>query len=282
MRTIIARSCALAAILIAASMAVSQAKNLKDIEITDEFPIDRCADSLGLVTSCIGTDCNAYLPLIVGRVWELDNFACEDCDEFEKVRVSMLDETETVDGQIVRVMEEREWVGDDPEDLTLVEVSRNFLVMCPNTQDVFYFGEDECIDPEDEDAEDEPPFEPHFDCESIGLAYIPEGDGAWRAGLPGAEAGMLMQGGSFLLNATYFQEQAEDYGALDWAQNAELGLSEAGFDDCVLVLDRNLLDDPKSKADGDEKVYCPGIGIVRDEDLELASCTDTGDVACMQ
>ena len=87
---------------------------------------------------------------------------------------------------------------------------------------------------------------------------------------------MLMQGGTFLLNATYFQEMAEDYGALDWAQNAETGLSEAGFEDCVLVLDRNLLEDPKSKAEGDEKVYCPGIGIVRDEDLELDSCTDAG------
>jgi hypothetical protein len=47
------------------------------------------------------------------------------------------------------------------------------------------------------------------------------------------------------------------------------------FEDCVLVLDRNLLEDPKSK-EADEKIYCPGIGIVQDEELELMSCTDSG------
>ena len=52
---------------------VIQAKNLKDVEITDEFPLQRCIDTVALVTSCIGADCNQYLPLIVGRVWELDN-----------------------------------------------------------------------------------------------------------------------------------------------------------------------------------------------------------------
>ncbi len=47
------------------------------------------------------------------------------------------------------------------------------------------------------------------------------------------------------------------------------------------VLDRNLLEDPKGK-EADEKVYCPDIGIVQDEDMELTSCTDGGDVDCAQ
>ena len=59
-------------LLIAMTM-VTQAGNLKNVEITDEFPFQRCIDTVGLVTSCIGADCNQYLPLIVGRVWELDN-----------------------------------------------------------------------------------------------------------------------------------------------------------------------------------------------------------------
>ncbi len=45
------------------------------------------------------------------------------------------------------------------------------------------------------------------------------------------------------------------------------------FEHCVLVLDRNAIEDPMGR-EADEKVYCPDIGIVRDEDLELVSCSD--------
>ena len=275
MKTTIARTCALAGILLVATMAVSQATNLKDIEITDDFPWERCANSVGLLNNCLGADCNPYLPLIVGRVQELDNEGCDDCEEFEEVAVSILADTEMVNGQMTRVMEEREWVeefGEDP-----AEVSRNFVIMCPNTQDVFYFGEDVCLHEDDEDALEEPLYPGHFNCEDIGMLY---GTGAWRAGLGEDEPGLLFPGGTFLLNAAYFQELASV--ALDWAMNAEAGLSEAGFDDCVMVLDRNLLEDPKSKEEGDEKIYCPDIGIVKDEDLEFVSCTDIGDVDCAQ
>jgi len=277
MRKIIARSCALAGILFAATMAVSQAGNLKNIEITDEFPWERCADSVGLVNSCLGADCNPYLPLIVGRVQELDNSECDDCEEFEAVAVSMLADTQTVNGQATRVMEEREWVGEFGEEPELAEVSRNFVIMCPNTQDVFYFGEDVCLNAEDEDALEAPLYSGHYNCEADEMLY---GTGAWRAGLGDDEPGLLFPGGTFLLNAAHFQELASV--ALDWAMNAEAGLSEAGFDDCVMVLDRNLLEDPKSKEEGDEKIYCPDIGIVMDEDLELVSCTDIGDADCEQ
>lgn len=275
MRKIIARSFALAGILFAATMAVSQAGNLKNIEITDEFPWERCADSVGLVNSCLGADCNPYLPLIVGRVQELNNSECDDCEEFEAVTVSMLADTQTINGQMTRVMEEREWVeefGEDP-----AEVSRNFVIMCPNTQDVFYFGEDVCLNAEDEDALEAPLYGGHYNCEADGMLY---GTGAWRAGLGDDEPGLLFPGGTFLLNAAYFQELASV--ALDWAMNAEAELSAAGFEDCVMALDRNLLEDPKSKEDGDEKIYCPDIGIVMDEDLEFVSCTDIGDVDCEQ
>ena len=277
MKKIITRSCALAGILFAATMAVSQAGNLKNIEITDEFPWERCADSVGLINSCLGADCNPYLPLIVGRVQELDNSECDDCEEFEAVAVSMLADTETVNGQATRVMEEREWVGEFGEEPELAEVSRNFVIMCPNTQDVFYFGEDVCLNAEDEDALEAPLYGGHYNCEAVGMLY---GTGAWRAGLGDDEPGLLFPGGTFLLNAAYFQELAS--GALDWAMNAEAGLSEAGFEDCVMALDRNLLEDPKSKEEGDEKIYCPDIGIVMDEDLEFVSCTDIGDVDCEQ
>jgi len=264
------------AIALMASTAVAVAKNLKDVEITDTFPLQRCIDSVGLVTSCIGADCNQYLPLIVGRVWELDNSDCDDCDEAEAVTVTILNDTEMVDGQLTRVLEELE-----SEDGEISERSFNFVNQCPNTQDIYYWGEDVCVAADSGSVSDEPPFAGHIDCEAIGMAF---GGGAWRAGLEGARPGLLFPGGAFLLGARYFQELAGN--ALDWATNAESGLTvedpaNGDFEDCVLVLDRNLLEDPKSKEAGDEKIYCPGIGIVRDEELELESCTDAAG-ACAQ
>ncbi len=38
----------------------------------------------------------------------------------------------------------------------------------------------------------------------------------------------------------------------------------------MLVNDTNALEDPKGK-DGDEKIYCPGVGLTKDEDAELVS-----------
>ncbi len=279
MGTKLASACGFILILFTSTIMVTQAENLKDVEITDAFPVERC-ESPGFDTSCtdLALNCNQYLPLIVGRVWELNNENCDDCDEDEAVRVSILTDTESVGGQPTRVMEEREWVDGE-----LAEVSRNFVNQCPNTQDVYYWGEDVCIAAGSEDALEEEPYEGHIDCTDIDES-LTWGSGAWRAGIEDAEPGILFPGGAFLLGANYFQEVAEN--AQDWATNEEMGLTvdnPAGgeFEDCVLVLDRNLLEDPKSKEDGDEKIYCPGIGIVQDEELELTSCTDGGGV-CTQ
>jgi hypothetical protein len=273
MKSRIFSSCRAILVLLAPAIPAS-ADNLKDVDITGEFPLQRCIDTVGLVTSCVDADCNQYLPLIVGRVWELDNAGCNDCDEAEAVTVSILSDTETVGGQSTRVMEELEMAEGETS-----ERSFNFLNQCPNTQDVYYWGEDVCVAEDSDSALDEPPFENHFDCEAIGMAF---GGGAWRAGIDGAEPGLLFPGGAFLLGARYFQEVAGN--ALDWATNEETGLTvddpaNGQFEDCVLVLDRNLLEDPKSK-EADEKIYCPDIGIVRDEELELTSCIDaSGDCA---
>jgi hypothetical protein len=257
-------------------MTAAQAKNLKGVEITDEFPLERCIASFpsGLATSCVDDDCNQYLPLIVGRVWELDNSGCEDCDEDETVEIKVADEVVEVDGQPTRVFIESETI-----DEVSTEFTRNFLNQCPNTQDVYYWGEEVCV-PEGSDAAEDPPFEYSADCPD----GMEPGGGAWLAGEDDAEPGILFPGGVFLIGARYFQELADN--ALDWAENAEIALSvdnpaNGVFEDCVLVLDRNALEDPKGK-EADEKVYCPSIGIVRDEELELTSCTDPGMMACQQ
>ncbi len=223
------------------------AKNLQKIEFTEEFP--QLADCV-LVNSTAAGASNRYFPLEIGRVWELSNEAClmeGGCDELEEVTVSVLDETEMVDGVLTRVVEERERV-----DGMLDEVSRNFFVECLGTGDVYYFGEDV------EDGEGNP---------------LPDG---WRAGVEDARPGIIFPGGEFLVGARYFQEMAPGV-ALDRAEHVEAGLEvsvEAGdFSDCVLVLDTNALSDPKGLEPGDEKVYCLDVGIVRDEELELIGLT---------
>ena len=141
-----------------------------------------------------------------------------------------------------RVVEEREW-----EDGELVEVSRNWHAICKETGAVYYFGED---------------VDDYEDGEIVGH------EGAWRAGVDGALPGLAMPA-TFLLGARYYQEIAPDV-ALDRAKHVAMDLdvtTPAGsFSRCVGVIDTNELD-PESE--GDPKVYCPGVGIVMDEVIEL-------------
>jgi hypothetical protein len=180
-----------------------------------------------------------------------------DLVEIEAV-ITVLRETQRItftapSGDLVslktRVVEERE-----SEDGELVEVSRNFFAVCRETGDVFYFGED--VD----DYED---------------GEIVSHEGAWRAGVDGAQPGIIMPG-RFLLGSKYFQEIAPGV-AMDRGRNVDMGIeidTPAGtFDGCVAVLDSTTLD---PDAEGDLKIYCHGIGIVMDEVLELV---DLGTVA---
>jgi hypothetical protein len=164
-------------------------------------------------------------------------------------------------GVRTRVVEEREWIDD-----VLIEVSRNFFVICAPRNDVAYFGE------------------VVFICED---GLVPNGDGflcngkqpshegEWRAGRPDgdglAEPGIIMPG-TFLLGSRYFQEIADDI-ALDRAENVKMGLTvntEAGiFHDCVRVRETTQLE-PGSVS---IKKYCPGVGLVEDGPAKL---TDSG------
>ena len=181
------------------------------------------------------TGTNAYFSLNVGDFLEL-------ADEKESVRITVLDETHNVTlpviGQITtRVVEEVE-----RENGTVVETSRNFFARCEQTNDIFYFGE--TVEPA-----------------SIG--------GEWEAGQDGALPGIIMPA-RFLLGSRYFQEQAPGV-ALDRAEHTKMELTIADpkdtvnpFTDCVEVLETTRLERGKSI-----KRYCPGVGLVFDNGLEL-------------
>ncbi|HVF61212.1 MAG TPA: hypothetical protein VNJ70_15500 [Thermoanaerobaculia bacterium] len=231
------------ALTLAAALALPQVALGAD-EFTTDFRIEDCT------WSAWGRE-NPYMSLRPGRQQVLEGE--EDGTEI-RAEVTMLHQLETIHfttakGKpltvVARVMEEREF-----EDGEIVEVSRNWVARCVQTSNIFYFGE------EVDNYED---------------GVLVDHEGAWRAGVDGAQPGLLMPG-SFLLGARYYQEQAPD-DAEDRGENARMGFAmsvPAGiFTECVQIDETNPLSSNPNAVD--VKVFCPGVGIVKDEDLELVS-----------
>jgi hypothetical protein len=224
----------LALVLTAFAGGVAMAQCPDDDEFTTDFRLQDCKFKT--------TGTNPYFVLQPGFRLILEG---EDEGEELLLHVTVLDETETIDltaqglGRVkTRVVEEREWVDGELE-----EVSRNFFGRCEQTNAIYYFGED--VDP-------------------------PEG--SWRAGENDAEAGLIMPG-TYLLGSKYFQEQAYNDDAFDRGEHTEMDLDvsvDAGdFTDCVEIVDTNPAEGVCDVEEGDSKVYCPGVGLVIDEEAEL-------------
>src|SRR5262249_41370897 len=97
-------------------------------------------------------------------------------------------------------------------------------------------------------------------------------DGSWESGKGGAVPGVVMPG-LFLLGSRYYQEIAPGV-ALDRAENTRMDLDlefdlegggTAEYEDCVEVTETT----PLEKGDVSLKNYCPGVGLVVDDDFEL-------------
>jgi hypothetical protein len=207
-------------------------------EFTTDFRIEDCTFS--------DTGRNPYFSLNPGDVLVL---AGDGVD----LRITVLNETRVIRFKTARgvrlsvrtrVVEERE-----SQDGILVEVSRNFYARCLETNDIHYFGENVDI------------------FEAGGISHA----GSWLAGTGGALPGIIIPG-SFLLGSRYFQEQAPGV-ALDRAEHVAMGLTvtvEAGvFNSCVEVAETTSLE-PGAKS---TKRYCPGIGLVFDNGVELVGFT---------
>lgn len=162
-------------------------------------------------------------------------------DGGERLVITVLDETKTVDGVPTRVVEERE-----TKDGKLVEVSRNFFAIDGGTKDVYYFGEE-------------------VDIYKNGKATSHEG--GWLAGVNGARFGLAVPGRA-TLGARYYQEIAPQV-AMDRAEIASLSeivRTPAGvFKDCLKVEETTPLE-PGVK---EYKYYAAGIGIIQDGSLKL-------------
>jgi hypothetical protein len=154
--------------------------------------------------------------------------------------ITVLNQTKTVDGVETRVVEERE-----VHDGQLVEVSRNYFVICNRNNSVFYFGEDVDI------------------FENGGVSH----EGSWLAGQNGARAGIVMPG-VILLGARYFQEIAPDV-AMDRAEivsmTAVVETAAGTFENCLETLETT----PLEKNSKEAKFYARDIGLIQDGTLTL-------------
>ena len=227
-------------------------------DFTTDFLIDRCKFKT--------KGRNPYFILLPG--WQ---FVLEDDEEWEREIVNVLYKTEKIDlyGRKIntRVIEERAIeCEEDWEGCKTVEISLNWVAICDQTNDVYYFGEDS------RDCLDEDGFRENDECDEE------ENTGSWRAGKDGARPGILMPG-TFLLGAKYFQEIAvniaePEESAIDRGEHVLMGedveVPAGEWEDCVVVLDTNPVEEPDGGcSEDDQKTYCPGIGIVQDQDLEL-------------
>ena len=157
-----------------------------------------------------------------------------------KLQITVLNDTKTVDGVTTRVVEEKEWKGGK-----LHEVARNYFAICPQTKDVFYFGED---------------------VDFYENGKVVKHDGSWLAG-NGNNAGLMMPGAPKLRHK-YYQEIAPRV-AMDRAEVVSLTdtcKTPAGtFSNCLKVKEGSAIE----LAAVEYKYYAPSIGLVGDESLRL-------------
>ena len=191
-------------------------------------------DFLAEKPDLVSSGWNPYFVLEPGYVLQL-----EDGDE--KLVITVLAETKTVDGVETRVVEERQ-----SKKGVMEEVARNYFAMSKRTNSVFYFGED--VD-EYKDGK------------------IASHEGSWVAGVSGAKFGLMMPGVP-LVHARYYQEQAPKV-AMDRAEIVSVTDSlktPAGAFTQVL---KTLETTPLEPLVRETKYYAPGVGLIQDGSLKL-------------
>jgi hypothetical protein len=252
-------------------------------EFTTDFRLEDCKfKAMGI---------NPYFILKPGYRLVLETPASEE--EREKSVETVLQDTKWInlDGRWIktRVLEERAYELEDDGEEILVEISLNWFAICTKTNAVYYFGEFS----RDCDSEETGGFDPDDEskCDD-GSTPIPAG--SWEAGKPPmddpdgviARPGLMMTG-TPLIGSKYFQEIAPP-DAVDRGNIVEMGLTwplpedldegeTPDFTGCIKILDTNPAEDPPVCEDEDPKIYCPGIGLVQDQDLQLTFYGFVGD-----
>ncbi len=159
----------------------------------------------------------------------------------ERSVVSVLAETKMIDGVETRVVEDREWKKDK-----LAEVTRDYYAIDRKTSDVYYFGED-------------------VDVYKSGK--VSGHKGSWLSGVNGAKFGLMMPGKP-VAGDRFHQELAPKRKAVDRSEiiavNEKVTTPAGRFENCVHTKDSSTMDPTV-----DHKFYAPGVGLVKDAELEL-------------
>jgi hypothetical protein len=200
--------------------------------------IEVCDPSSGQFSVTID---NPYFPLPVGQRTVL-----EGSDFFNDflVRITVLDEVETVAGVKTRVVEEYEEQGG-----RLAEISRNFFAQAADGT-VCYFGEDVDI----------------YDANGNVYSHA----GAWRADGKTNIPGIFMPASLEVDQA--FQQEIAPGVAEDRAKVVALGgeteVPAGTFEQTATLIDVNPLDGSQG-----EKIYAPGVGVIVDGPAKMTSHT---------
>ena len=162
-------------------------------------------------------------------------------DGAERLVITVLAETRTIDGVETRVVEERETKA-----AALVEISRNYYAISRLNGNVYYFGED---------------------VDMYKAGKVVSHDGAWLSGVNGARFGQMMPGKP-VLNARYYEEVAPKV-AMDRAQvvsTTEQLTTRAGRFANVLKIEETT---PLEAGHKEYKWYGAGVGLLRDGGFKL-------------
>jgi hypothetical protein len=189
-------------------------------------------------SNLVPTGDNPYFPLRPGHRLHL-------VDGKSTLDVSVLDDTKVVDGVTTRVVEERE-----TKNGKLDEVSRNYFAIDKTNNDLYYFGEDVDIYKNDK---------------------VVSHEGAWLSGQNGAKFGLMMPGKP-KAGDRFYQEMAPKV-AMDRAEivavDAKLKTPAGTFENCVRTRESSALE-----GGAEEKLYAPGVGLIKDAEFELAKVED--------
>ncbi len=200
---------------------------------TKEFTASLMQDSCSFTT----TGHNTYFILQPGYQLTLEGIEKNDTT---LLIITVLNETKNIGGVETRIVEENESVNGKT-----VEISRNFFAFCKQTGTVFYFGEEVDI---------------------YKNSKIINHDGAWAA--EGNNKAGIGLPGLFLLGSRYYQEIAPGI-AMDRAEIIsinEMLQTPAGKYTNVLKIEETTQLEPK---DISYKFYAPGIGLIKDGELQL-------------
>lgn len=181
-----------------------------------------------------------FLPLKPGSFLKFKGK--EDGETLDLV-ITVLKRTKLVNGVRCAVVRERESV-----DGKLAEISFNYLAICEDCHDIFYFGEDVDI---------------------YENGKVVNHEGAWLAGKKGAKPGLLMPGRP-LNGARYFQEIAPGV-ALDRAEHHDdrttVETPAGTFHNCLFVVETTPLE-PGSQS---LKYYARNVGLIQDGTVKLVA-----------